>query len=175
MYENFNEFIKNNEKLDIKSEREFLEVYNGKSFLNGLYRIHNLEDREKWNEIIGKTFPPAMGKIMVFGYDWLGRSFAIYNETDTVLMFEPGTGEAFDTDFNFYDFHNKEIPTNHLVCLALEYYEKWRKANNNYILPHNKCAGYKVPLFLNGKDVVENLEISDMEVYWEIMMPLINL
>ena len=47
MYENFNEFIKNNEKLDIKSEREFLEVYNGKSFLNGLYRIHNLEDREK--------------------------------------------------------------------------------------------------------------------------------
>ena len=62
MYENFNEFIKNNEKLDIKSEREFLEVYNGKSFLNGLYRIHNLEDREKWNEIIGKTFPPAMGK-----------------------------------------------------------------------------------------------------------------
>ena len=43
MYENFNEFIKNNEKLDIKSEREFLEVYNGKSFLNGLYRIHNLE------------------------------------------------------------------------------------------------------------------------------------
>ena len=31
MYENFNEFIKNNEKLDIKSEREFLEVYNGKS------------------------------------------------------------------------------------------------------------------------------------------------
>ena len=175
MYENFNEFIKNNEKLDIKSEREFLEVYNGKSFLNGLYRIHNLEDREKWNEIIGKTFPPAMGKIMVFGYDWLGRSFAIYNETDTVLMFEPGTGEAFDTDFNFYDFHNKEIPTNHLVCLASEYYEKWRKANNNYILPHNKCAGYKVPLFLNGKDVVENLEISDMEVYWEIMMPLINL
>ena len=175
MYENFNEFIKNNEKLDIKSEREFLEVYNGKSFLNGLYRIHNLEDREKWNEIIGKTFPPAMGKIMVFGYDWLGRSFAIYNETDTVLMFEPETGEAFDTDFNFYDFHNKEIPTNHLVCLASEYYEKWRKANNNYILPHNKCAGYKVPLFLNGKDVVENLEISDMEVYWEIMMPLINL
>ena len=90
-------------------------------------------------------------------------------------LFEPGTGEAFDTDFNFYDFHNKEIPTNHLVCLASEYYEKWRKANNNYILPHNKCAGYKVPLFLNGKDVVENLEISDMEVYWEIMMPLINL
>ena len=26
LLENFNEFIKNNEKLDIKSEREFLEV-----------------------------------------------------------------------------------------------------------------------------------------------------
>ena len=45
----------------------------------------------------------------------------------------------------------------------------------HYVLKHNECAGYKVPLFLNGDDVVDNLEISDMEVYWEIMMPLINL
>ena len=83
--------------------------------------------------------------------------------------------KPFDTDFNFYDFHNKEIPTNHLVCLASEYYEKWRKANNNYILPHNKCAGYKVPLFLNGKDVVENLEISDMEGVFAINNTIMNL
>ena len=175
MFSKFLDFVKEEKHYDFDSSEQFLKSMGGRSFLNGMYRIFDEKSIPKWNEIIGKTFPPAMGKIMVFGYDWLGRSFAIYNETDTVLMFEPGTGEAFDTDFNFYDFHNKEIPTNHLVCLASEYYEKWRKANNNYILPHNKCAGYKVPLFLNGKDVVENLEISDMEVYWEIMMPLINL
>ncbi len=29
--------------------------------------------------------------------------------------------------------------------------------------------------FLNGKDGIENLEVSDMEIYWEIMAPLINL
>lgn len=42
-------------------------------------------------------------------------------------------------------------------------------------LKYNECAGYKIPLFLNGDDIVDNLEVSDMEVYWEIMMPLINL
>lgn len=33
----------------------------------------------------------------------------------------------------------------------------------------------KVPLFLNGEDELDNLEVSDMEVYWEIMMPLLHL
>lgn len=53
--------------------------------------------------------------------------------------------------------------------------EEWFEANNNFVLPINKCVGYKVPLFLNGEDDIENLEVSDMEVYWEIMMPLMNL
>lgn len=31
-------------------------------------------------------------------------------------------------------------------------------ANDNYILKKNECVGYKVPLFLNGEDEIENLE-----------------
>ncbi|MEU0792390.1 T6SS immunity protein Tdi1 domain-containing protein [Amycolatopsis sp. NPDC005961] len=30
------------------------------------------------------------------------------------------------------------------------------------------CAGYQVPLFLGGADVVENLEEFDLEVYWSL-------
>lgn len=175
MFEKFYDFVGVENKNNVTDMSGFMDIYGGETFLNGLYRIHNKNDVKKWNETLKRAFPKFKNGIQVFGYDWLGRNFALDTQRDVVLIFEPGTGEAFDTDFNFYDFHNKEIPTNHLVCLASEYYEKWRKANNNYILPHNKCAGYKVPLFLNGKDVVENLEISDMEVYWEIMMPLINL
>ena len=63
----------------------------------------------------------------------------------------------------------------HDACLASEFFNEWFEANGNFVLPHNKCVGYKVPLFLNGEDDIENLEVSDMEVYWEIMMPLMNL
>ena len=59
--------------------------------------------------------------------------------------------------------------------VAATFFNKWHEANDYYVLKYNQCAGYKVPLFLNGKDVMENLGISDMEVYWEIMMPLINI
>lgn len=31
---------------------------------------------------------------------------------------------------------------------------------------YGQCIGYKVPLFLGGKDDVSNLELSDLDVYW---------
>jgi len=154
---------------------EFLKAYSGGSFLNGLYRIHKAADIAKWTEIVRKAFPKFKGKIIVFGFDWLGRNFAIDIERNVVLLFEPGTGEMFNTEVDFMVFHNKEISESHDACLASSFFKDWYEANNNYVLKHHQCAGYKVPLFLNGKDTVENLEVSDMEVYWEIMMPLMNL
>ncbi len=159
----------------VQSVDEFLRVYDGTTFLNGLYRIHKSENVAKWIEILQKSFPKFKNKIQLFGYDWLGRNFALDIERNVVLIFEPGTGEILNTGKNFIDFHNNEITQCHDACLASDFFNEWFEANNNYILPVNKCVGYKVPLFLNGEDDIENLEISDMEVYWEIMMPLINL
>lgn len=31
-----------------------------------------------------------------------------------------------------------------------------------------ECAGYRIPLFLDGEDSLENMEVSDMEVYWDM-------
>lgn len=39
---------------------------------------------------------------------------------------------------------------------------------------HNQCVGYKVPLFLNGQDDIDNRELSDMEVYWGLMGQMVN-
>lgn len=66
-----------------------------------------------------------------------------------------------------------KIPEHHDVCLASDFFCEWREANQPFILPHDKCIGYKVPLFLNGDDDISNLEVSDMEVYWGIMAQLI--
>lgn len=174
MFKRFLDFIKEG-YCDLENSEDFFKAMGGKSFLNGMYRIFNEKSIAKWNDIVEKSFPKYKNRINVFGYDWLGRIFALNKVSNTVLLFEPGTGEVFDIPTNIVDFHNVEIVESHEDCLLSEYFDEWFEANNNYILPVNKCVGYKVPLFLNGEDDIENLEISDMEVYWEIMMPLINL
>ena len=175
MFRKFLDFVKEEKQYDFESSEQFLKTMGGKSFLNGMYRIFDEKSIPKWNDIVKKSFPKYKNQISVFGYNWLGRIFALDTQRDVVLIFEPGTGEILNTEENFVNFHDSEIPQYHDACLASEFFNEWFEANGNFVLPHNKCVGYKVPLFLNGEDDIENLEVSDMEVYWEIMMPLINL
>lgn len=172
-FTDFYEFVGIAGEEQIEKMPEFVAAYGGRTFLNGMYRIHDNKDVEKWNEIIGKAFPKAKGSIQVFGYDWAGRNYAVYDKTDTVLLFEPGTGEAFDTGNTFSEFHNMEITLNHEVSLMSEYFRKWKEANACDIA-HDQCVGYKVPLSSNGKEEIENMEVSDMEAYWERLTPLMN-
>lgn len=175
MFEKFLDFVKEEKEVVFNSSEEFLKAMGGKTFLNGMYRIFTENSLPKWNSIVEQTFPKYKNVISVFGYDWFGRIFALNKVRNTVLLFEPGTGDVFDIPANIADFHDVEIVEHHPDSLLSEYFEKWFEANDNFVLPINKCVGYKVPLFLNGDDELYNLEVSDMEVYWEIMMPLINL
>ncbi|MDE5587568.1 MAG: DUF2185 domain-containing protein [Acetatifactor sp.] len=165
-FADFYEFVGITGEERIEKIPEFMEMYGGRTFLNGMYRIHDNKDVEKWNEIIRKAFPGVKGSIQVFGYDWLGRNFAVCDKTETVLLFEPGTREVFDTGKTFSEFHNTEIPVDHEVCLMSEYFRKWKEAKDCGIA-HNQCVGYKVSLFSKGKEEIENMEISDMESYWK--------
>lgn len=152
---------------------EFFAEFSGCSFNNGLYRTHTADSIQQWNEIVCIAFPEFLNRIMCFGYDWLGRHFALDLGRSTlgeplVLMFEPGTGYALEIPANFVEFHETEIKIHKEECLAVGFYHEWLTAGNE-ALPHDQCAGYKVPLFLSGKDTIENLEQSDMEVYWVIL------
>ena len=82
-------------------------------------------------------------------------------------MFEIGTADVLKIPCNFVEFHNQEIPLYNEACLASKFFNEWKETHKQ-TLEHNKCAGYKIPLFLGGKDEVSNLELSDMEVYWFI-------
>ena len=175
MFSKFLEFVNVAKSHEVYSANNFLVAFNGETFANGLYRIFDSKDLAKWTEIVRKAFPKFSQEIKLFGFDWLGRIFAVDLDDDTVLLFEPGTGEVIHIPVNLVDFHNEEMPQYPQDCLAINFFNDWYKANNNYVLKHNQCAGYEVPLFLNGKDTMENLEISDMEIYWEIMMPLMNM
>ena len=172
MFEKFLNFVgyENNEK--INNTDEFCRLLNGKSFLNGMYRLFKTDEIEKWTAITEQSFPLYKGRISVFGYDWLGRVFGLNKERGTVLLFEPGTGEVLDIPASFEDFHNIEIVEYNEDSLASNFFNEWFLKNNKYELKNSECAGYKVPLFLNGDDAIENLEVSDMEVYWEIICSL---
>lgn len=74
----------------------------------------------------------------------------------------------------FINFHNEEIADYSEDSLASAFFEEWFQSGDGKELPHDKCVSYKVPLFLNREDDLDNLEISDMEVYWGIMSQLIN-
>lgn len=185
MFENFCQFFNAPEQKESsksislsnlqRSTKGFFELfssYNGDSFGEGLYRLHDISKMDYWNKNITKVFPEFSGRVSCFGYDWLGRQFALdkqrmVNEQAQILMFEPGTGEVLEIPCNFIEFHNNEIPNYHSACLASEFYHNWKVVNKT-TLNHDDCVGYKVMLFLGGEDTLENLEKSNLDVYWEI-------
>lgn len=174
MFENFyNFFSANKPDIEFENAMKLIEFYQGKSFKDGLYRLHKTSDIEKWNEIVSEAFPEAKNLITCFGYDWLGRQFAVYKKTMTVLMFEPGTGYALDTEKTLDEFHLYEIEDENGAAVSYDYFCEWREKNSSEI-KNNECVGYIKPLFLGGEDNVDNLEISDMEVYWGICGQLIR-
>jgi hypothetical protein len=160
----------------IKGLNEFLVKYSGCSFNEGLYRIHQIEQIRSWNQIVDKAFPDLNSQFFCFAFDWLGRQFAIDLRTKTdskILLLEPGTGESLEIPKSFTDFHNIELIENPQAALALDFYKKWFQKCGKP-LSHDKCVGYKKPLYLGGIDDLDNLEITDMEVYWDINSQLLN-
>ena len=156
---------------------EMFSVYEGESFGDGLYRLHEISEFSYWNDMIGRAYPEYRNKIHCFGYDWLGRHFALdqgrINENMyEVLMFEPGTGEVLEIPCNFLDFHNEEVVKYHDACLASQFFAEWQEKKPASLSPI-ECVGYKVPLFLDGEDMLENLEVSNMDVYWEFIIEVL--
>ena len=174
MFEKFLNCV-HHEKTSFANANDFFDSLNGESFLNGMYRLFRKDQITKWNQIVENSFPAYRGRIEVFGFDWLGQIFAINKTSKTGLWFQPGTGEVLDIPDDFLTFHEVEIVEYPEDALVSRYFELWFEQNNHYMLKHDQCVGYKVPLYLNGNDELGNLEVSNMEVYWEIMMPLLNL
>ncbi|WP_245235391.1 T6SS immunity protein Tdi1 domain-containing protein [Mesorhizobium erdmanii] len=159
------------------SLNELLSSFGGVSFNHGLYRIVGAKDLPAWSDRITRGFPAFAGRITSFGYDWLGRTFAVDTKTTEegepgVVMFEPGTGQALQIPANVQTFHEVELQDYEDAALASNFYKAWR-GSGGAAPTYDQCIGYNVPLFLGGKDESENLELTDLEVYWHIVGQLI--
>ncbi|MET3577666.1 hypothetical protein ABID19_000681 [Mesorhizobium robiniae] len=156
---------------------ELLTSFGGASFKGYLYRVIRAQDVARWNARVCLGFPEFTGRITCFGYDWQGSVFAVDKQRleqgePGVLMFEPGTGKALKIPANIQTFHEVQVIQNADAALAANIYADWREAGGAEPA-YAQCIGYKRPLFLSGEDEIENMELSDVEVYWHLMGQLI--
>lgn len=73
----------------------------GASFEGGLYRVHDAESGPLALQELRSAFPEYAGRATPFGYDWMGRHFAVdagrtsESGEAAVLLLEPGTGDVY--------------------------------------------------------------------------------
>jgi hypothetical protein len=150
----------------------FLDEFEGSSFEKGLYRIHTTVNIDKWTTIVENAFPDFKNKIVCFAYDWLGRQFAtcknsVLDDNPPVIKFDIGSGTVYETTKNFLDFHNYELTEHGENNLDMTLFLNWLNSNNSQ-LKFEQCLSYKIPLFLGGENNLSNIELSNMEVYWDL-------
>lgn len=159
---------------EVEGYASFSSEFSGASFGGGLYRIHNDETGPLALTLIAQAFPEFAARACPFGFDWLGRQFPVdlgrlVEGHPLVLLLEPGTGEALEIPVPFSVFHNEELTQYADAALARDFFKIWSAANSDSLpLRRDQCVGYRVPLFLGGSDTAENVEVSDLEVYWSI-------
>lgn len=153
---------------------EFAAEFAGASFGGGLYRVHDQQSGPEALTLIAEAYPEFATRVCPFGYDWLGRQLVIdsgrvVGGQPQVLLMEPGTGQALEIPSSFTALHDEEILDYSDAVLASQFFDKWSAANGDFLpLRRDQCVGYKVPLFLGGKDIAENLDLTDLDVYWSI-------
>jgi Domain of unknown function (DUF1851) len=141
----------------------------GISIDHGLYRVHSYRSSMRWSNILNKFFPVYKGKIAPFGYDWLGRQYGIIFSVDNVIaIFDPSTVESFQLAGNLLDFHNKDLVFAKDETVSAEAFHSFSHKIAIKNLGYDQCVGYNIPLLLGGKDEFGNLEITNMEVYWQL-------
>lgn len=153
---------------------KILDLFGGDTFNNGLYRIHSFESSVRWALIIADYFNHYRHKIYPFGFDWMGRQFCLSTSNDILFMFDPATAESFELRQTLTLLHNEDFVNDTDNMLSINLFNKVLTFYKLQSIGYNECLGYKVPLFLGGKDNIDNYELQDMEVYWYIENQLYN-
>jgi hypothetical protein len=156
----------------------FLEQRAGQSIHDGLYRVVDQATYSLGQEFVQAGFPHLAARVQCFGYDWLGSLFCLdsarmVNGGRGVLLLEPGTGKELAIPVNLESFHDEMVFPQPHALFCQDFYFRWLASGGSAPGP-DQCVGYKKPLFLGGKDEVENLELSDLDVYWTISAQLIR-
>ena len=149
--------------------RDLFEGFAGATFEKGLFKIHTIGSFYLWTEMAFEYFKKYKGNSYCFAFDWVGRQYAVnYDSGKTfILLLDPATAEVFKLEANIESFLSEELDDFKNGHLEIE---KFNILSRNTVpsLQFSQCMGFKKFLFLGGKDELDNFEVSDMEVYWEL-------
>ncbi|MFC0545408.1 T6SS immunity protein Tdi1 domain-containing protein [Kutzneria chonburiensis] len=144
----------------------------GASFGNGIVRVHSEGEMRRAQSLIKEAFPEYTNRILPVAKDWLGRQYAGLLDEEAgmvsqLLLIEPGSGDAFEIDCGIATLFDVEFVADPVTYLATDLFAEWT-IDHPETPKSGDCVGFKVPLFLGGAGAVDNLEVTDEEVYWSI-------
>src|SRR5205823_258204 len=84
-----------------------------------------------------------------------------------------GTAAALEIPADIVAFHESQLVNHADAALAKTFHSQWL-ARGGAVPSPKQCIGYRRPLFLGGNDVLDNLELTDIDVYWTLSAQLIE-
>lgn len=148
----------------------FIDGLGGRSFGDGVFRVFERSDLERWHRVVSGCFTKLRGEFNLIGYDWMGRCFAVDQRNgdgkELVVLLEIATLDMYYIGKDVAVFLNEVMPNQSEACLGVGRYREWLEGHAP--VGRMECGGYRIPLFLGGEDSLENMEVSDMEVYWDM-------
>lgn len=148
----------------------FIDGLGGRSFGEGVFKSFGRSDLEKWHRLVSGCFTKLRGEFDLVGYDWMGRCFAVDRREGEgeglVVLLDIATIDIYYIERDLVSFLNETISSQSEASLEVSRYQAWLKSRGP--VGPMECAGYRIPLFLGGEDSLDNMEVSDMEVYWDM-------
>ena len=145
-----------------------IEEIGGKSYVNGLIRIHTKSTSTFWTKICVDFFNQFLDIVNCFACDWLGRQYAKLMDQDIIIRLDPATGQFDELESSLKEFFTELIIEHKEGILNLDQFIDWQNTTGAKQIDFDECVGFTTPLMLGGEDEIWNLEVQDLEVYWEL-------
>jgi len=146
----------------------------GTTWSGGLFRWHDVESERAGRGLVSEYFQLPPERFELFGFDWAGRQYAVeYRrgelQSEFVLQFDPAAGAALQLAAPASVFE-RQIDELGEEVLNARLFRAWQVVNPTiHEVAFSECVGTNVPLFLGGQESVENLGLTDIEVYWTLV------
>ncbi len=146
----------------------------GDIFENGMFQILTFKKVDLWTNLITETyFDEFRNQLVCFAITWQGCLLAVNEDNTSIFLFDPATCEYFELEeTSLEDFFKTvffEVEDELIYVEGFRNSLQFLKLN---ILDSEKSIAHKTSLFLGGEDVLENLEVIDSEVLWDMQIQI---
>ena len=92
----------------------FIDGLGGRSFGDGVFRVFERSDLERWHRVVSGCFTKLRGEFNLIGYDWMGRCFAVDQRDgdgkELVVLLEIATLDMYYIGKDVAVFLNEVMP-----------------------------------------------------------------